>query len=329
MTHRRTFLAACTLLGVALVGATPAFAATTLRLAHYGSATDSVTAAADRFAELVAEKTGGELVIEVFGNGELGNSPTMLEGARLGTIDIITVGNPFFTGTLPELNLLDLPFLFRSDEHAFGVLDGEVGQTLMASMNEAGLQGLAFWELGFRNLTNNVRPIEGPDDLEGLKLRTTPNPAHVLAFETLGANPTPMPFAEVYPALQTGTIDGQENPVNHIYANKLHEVQAHLSLTGHAYTTSPLVMNLAKYDGLPAEQREALQEAAVEAAAFQRELNDEEEGTSIVAMEEAGVEIIHEPDTDALREAVAEVTREAYIDAHGTELIDRIDAAAQ
>lgn len=302
---------------------------TTLKLAHYGAASDSVTAAAERFAELVAEKTDGALAIEVFGNGELGDSPTMLEGARLGTIDIVTTGNPYFTASLPQLNVLDLPFLFQSDAHAFAVLDGEVGQELMLSMTDAGLQGLAFWELGFRNLTNSVRPISEPADLEGLKIRTTPNPAHVLAFETLGANPTPMPFAEVYSALQTGTIDGQENPVNHIYANKLHEVQEYLSLTAHAYTTSPLVINALRWSSLSPEFQATLSEAALEAATYQREINDEEESTSLEAMKEYGMEVVEDPDRDAFRDAVSDVTRASYIDSFGGDTLDRIDAAAQ
>ncbi|MEO1104469.1 MAG: TRAP transporter substrate-binding protein DctP, partial [Pseudomonadota bacterium] len=182
----RTIIKSAIGIGAALaLTAGAAFAQdTTLRLAHYGSASDSVTAAAEKFAELVAEKTGGSVAIEVFGNGELGNSPTMLEGARLGTIDIVTVGNPYFTSALPQLNITDLPFLFKDDPHAFATFDGEVGDELLASMNGAGLQGLAFWELGFRNLTNSERAVSGPDDVKGLKLRTTPNPAHVLAFET-------------------------------------------------------------------------------------------------------------------------------------------------
>ena len=327
MTTRRAFgLGAALALGL---GA-PAWAQdTTLRFAHYGSAADTVTAAAERFAELVAEKTGGAVAVEVFPNGELGDSPTMLEGARLGTVDVTTVGNPYFTGFLPELNLLDLPFLFQSDAHAFAVLDGEVGRSLMDGMGGAGLQGLAFWELGFRDLTNSVRPIETPADLEGLKLRTTPNPAHVLAFETLGANPTPMPFAEVYSALQTGTIDGQENPINHIHANKLHEVQDHLSLTHHAYTTSPLVMNAARWGALPPEHQAAISEAALEAAAYQRQLNDDEEEGSLQAMRDAGMQVVEEPDVEAFREAVADETRASYVEAHGSELIDEVDAAAQ
>ena len=301
---------------------------TSLRFAHYGAASDSVTAAAEKFAALVAEKTGGALTIEVYGNGELGNSPTMLEGTRLGTIDMVTTGNPYFTASLPALNLLDLPFLFQSDAHAFAVLDGPVGETLMGSMGDAGLQGIAFWELGFRNLTNNVRQVVEPADVKGLKIRTTPNPAHVLAFQTLGASPTPMPFAEVYSALQTGTIDGQENPVNHIYANKLHEVQKYLSLTRHAYTTSPLVVNANRWSSLSPEFQTAMKELALEAAAFQRNLNDEEDQKAIDAMRDYGMEIEENPDVDAFREAVADVTRAAYVEQFGSELIDQVDSAA-
>jgi tripartite ATP-independent transporter DctP family solute receptor len=328
MTTRRAFCLAAALTAT-MAGLPAAAQDVTLRFAHYGAPGDSVTAAGARFAELVAEKTGGSVAVEVFPGGELGNSPTMIEGVRLGTIDIATVGNPFFTGFLPELNALDLPFLFQSDGHAFAVLDGEVGGELMASMNGAGLQGLAFWELGFRNLTNSVRPVSAPADLEGLKLRTTPNPAHVLAFETMGANPTPMPFAEVYSALQTGTIDGQENPVNHIHANKLDEVQEHMSLTRHAYTTSPLVMNLARWSSLGEAQQAALREAALEAAAFQRALNDEEEVTALEAMKAGGMQVVEEPDVDAFRAAVSDVTRAAYVEQFGEDLLARIDAAAQ
>ncbi|MGR3821779.1 MAG: DctP family TRAP transporter solute-binding subunit [Salipiger marinus] len=320
--------------GIALTGglmASPALLraqGTALRFAHYGTASDSVSAAATRLAELAAEKTGGALTVEVYGNGELGSSPTMLEGTRLGTIDMATTGNPYFTASLPALNLLDLPFLFQSDAHAFAVLDGEVGQTLMSSMSEAGLQGIAFWELGFRNLTNNVRAVVTPEDMAGLKIRTTPNPAHVLAFETLGAQPTPMPFGEVYSALQTGAIDGQENPVNHIYANKLHEVQTFMSLTRHAYTTSPLVVNARRWSGLSPEFQTALQEAALEAATFQRQLNDEEDVAALEEMRAAGLQIEENPDTEAFRAAVSDVTRAAYVEQFGAALLDQVDAAA-
>ncbi len=330
--HRRNFIRT---LGIAAALAAfvgsfqTANAQTVLRFGHYGTAGDSAYAAADRFAELVAQKTEGTLQVNVFPAGELGNSPTMLEGARLGTIDIVLTGNPYFTGFAPQLNLLDLPFLFQSEEHAYAVLDGPVGQALLGSLNESGLQGLALWEIGFRNLTNAVRPIRAPSDLAGLKIRTTPNPAHVLAFQILGANPTPMPFREVYTALQTGAIDGQENPVNHIYANRLHEVQTHLSLTAHAYTAAPLVMNRGRFAALSGDQQTALVEAALEAAAYERALNAERNDESLQAMIDAGMDVIHAPDVAAFRQAVAEATRAAYIEQHGGDLLAQVVAQAE
>ena len=329
MMNRRVFSLA-TAGAAALLAATPAEAQeTSLRFAHYAAPSDTAYKAAERFAELVAQKTDDALAIEVFPSGELGDDPTMLQGARLGTIDVVLVGNPYFTGFVPQLNLLDLPFLFRSDAHAYAVLDGEVGQELMDAMASAGLQGLAFWELGFRSLTNNVRPVREPQDVEGLKLRTTPNPAHILAFKVLGANPTPMPFAEVYSALQTGAIDGQENPINHIYASKLQEVQKYLSLTEHAYTAAPLVINANRWQGLSEPFQTALREAAIEAADFERKLNDDEEAASLQGLRDAGMEIVEDPDREAFAAAVKDATREAYIDEFGDAMLTKVEAAAR
>lgn len=198
----------------------------------------------------------------------------------------------------------------------------------MSSINQSNLQGLAFWEIGFRDLTNNVRPVVVPADVEGLKLRTTPNPAHIKAFQILGANPAPMPFAEVYSALQTGTIDGQENPVNHIYASKLHEVQKHLSLTSHAYTAAPLVMNYGRFVKLSPESQAAIKTAALEAAAFERKLNADEAEGSLTAMKDAGVEVVEKPDVAAFRAAVADQTRAAYVEQFGDDLLTKVDALA-
>lgn len=325
---RRTLIKSVAIAAVATALPFAANAAETLRFAHYAHPGDTAYAAAEFFKERAEELTNGEIEISLHPAGELGNSPTMLQGARLGTIDLVLTGNPYFTAFAPQVNLLDLPFLFQSADHAYAVMDGEVGEELMNSINQANLQGLAFWEIGFRNLTNNVRPVSTPADLEGLKLRTTPNPAHIKAFQILGANPAPMPFAEVYSALQTGTIDGQENPVNHIYASKLHEVQKHLSLTEHAYTAAPLVMNNARFNRLSAEHQQALKTAAKEAAAFERNLNAEEAAGSLQAMKDAGVEVVETPDVAAFRDAVAEETRAAYVEAFGDELLAKVDALA-
>ena len=276
---------------------------------------------------MVEAGTNGEVKISIHPAYELGNDPAMLDGVRLGTIDIVTTGNPFYTRFAPELNALDLPFLFKSYEHVYKVLDGEIGRELMAVLEKHQMKGLGLWEIGFRNVTNNVRAVHEPADLKGLKLRTTPNPAHVQAFKLMGAIPTPMPFPEVYLALQTGTVDGQENPVVTIYQNRLHEVQKYLSLTAHAYTAAPVVMNLRRFNSLPASAQAVILEAGIKAAAPQRKNNQELIGSSPEKMIAAGMQVDMAPDQDAFRAAVAEQTRQGYIEKFGSELVDRIVAA--
>jgi len=244
----------------------------------------------------------------------------------MGTIDITMTGNPYFTSFAPEMNVLDLPFLFSSEEHVYKVLDGEVGKILSDGLSRHNMKALALWEIGFRNVTNNVRPVKVPADMKGLKLRTTPNPAHVKAFELLGANPTPMPFTELYVALQTGTVDGQENPVVHIYNSRLHEVQKFLSLTAHAYTAAPLVINLKKFNSLPAEYQDLLVSAAHEGAMYERKLNRDLAEESLAKIKESGVQVVENPDVDAFRKIVEVPTRKLYTDKFGNELLDKIDA---
>ncbi len=197
--------------GAAAGGA--AGAQTVLRFAHTQPTSDTHHLAAERFAEIVEERSGGDLQVDIHPAGELGNDPSILEGARLGTIDIAQTGNPFYTRFVPKLNVLDLPFLFSDYDHVYAAIDGPIGEELLAELDEHGLKGLAFWEIGFRKLTNSQRAVSTPEDVKGLKIRTTPNPAHVQAFELLGAIPTPMPFTEVYLALETGTVAGE--PAQH------------------------------------------------------------------------------------------------------------------
>ena len=297
-----------------------------LRYGHYSSTTDTPHLAALKFKELVEQGSNGEIKINVHPASELGDGKSSLQGVRMGTLDITNVGNPYFTAFAPEMNVIDLPFLFKSPEHAYKVLDGEVGEILSESLAKYNMKVLALFEIGFRDITNNVKPIKSPADLKGLKLRTTPNPAHVKAFELLGANPTPMPFAELYVALQTGTVDGQENPVVHIFNSRLHEVQKYLSLTEHAYTAAPLVMNLKKFDSLDSKYQELMVKSAHEAAMYERRLNAELADESLAKIKESGVEVIEDPDVDAFRVIVEEPTRKLYSDQFGTELLDKIDA---
>lgn len=301
-------------------------AETVLRFAHTQPTSDTHHAAALKFAELVEQGTDGEVRVSVHPAGELGSDPAILEGVRLGTVDIGQTGNPFYTRFEPRLNVLDLPYLFSSYEHAYKAIDGEVGKELLGELEKHRMKGLAFWEIGFRKVTNSKRAIRTPADLEGLKIRTTPNPAHVEAFKLWGANPTPMAFTEVYLALETGTVDGQENPLNIIRSNRFQEVQEHLSYTDHAYTVSIVSMNLAKFDALSEEQQEVVLQAAHEAAVFQRRLNREQESQDLATIEEAGVEVIQDIDTAPFREMVFEPVKQTYVDQFGPELVDAIAA---
>src|SRR5215208_217931 len=206
------------------------------RFAHPHPESDSWQTAALRFAELVKDRTKGTIEIQVFPNGVLGNDPTTINAVRGGSLDIALTGNPFFTGLAPKLNVLDLPFLFSDRKHAAAVLDGPVGESLRKELEGSNLKALATWDIGWRNLTNNRRPVRAPEDLKGLKIRTTPNPAHIKAFQLLGAVPTPMAFTELFTALEMGSVDGQENPVTLILNAKFFEVQRHLTLSRHAFT---------------------------------------------------------------------------------------------
>jgi TRAP-type transport system periplasmic protein len=320
----RGFAFAALCVAAALAGG-GAQAQTTIRFAHTLATSDTHHVAALRMAELVKERTGGKLLMTVHPAGELGNDNAILEGVRLGSVDIAMTGIPFFTAFVPKFNVMDLPYLFRDAAHVHKVVDGPIGEELLKELEKSRIKGLAFWEIGFRNVTNSTRPIRTPDDIKGLKIRTTPNPAHVEAFKLLGANVVPMPFTELYMALQTGAVDGEENPVNLIYANRLYEVQKHLSLTRHAYTASIAAMNLAKFNGLPADQQKALVGAAREASTYQRELNAKLEGENIGKIKAAGTQVVDAPDLEAFRKAVAQPVAKTYTDKFGKELLERIE----
>ncbi len=296
----------------------------TLKLAHTQSTTDSHHQAALYFADEVKKRTNGSVTITVHPSGELGNDAATLEGVRLGTIDIGLAGNPFFTRFDKRLNALDLPYLFADHGHVYRVVDGPIGNKLLAGLEQNRMKGLAFWEIGFRHVTNSKRPIVTPADLQGLKIRTTPNPAHVQAFKLLGANPTPMAFTEVYLALETGTVDGQENPIGIIRSQRFNEVQKYLSLTGHAYTVSILAMNQSRFSSLDASQQQALVSAARDAAAYQRKINREVEGKALAEMKAKGLQVVEKLNLPAFQAVVAKPTADSYVKEFGSELLDAI-----
>jgi TRAP-type transport system periplasmic protein len=293
-----------------------------LKLAHEVAVDSTQHEAAKKFAELVEERTGGAVEINVFPNSGLGTAQQALNLMRGGVIEIIQSGSTTFNGVVGETALLEMPFLFRDAAHAYHVLDGKVGQSLLDKLAPHGIQGLAFLENGWREVTNNRGPVRSPDDIKGLKIRTTPNPYHIQAFELLGANPVPLAYAELYSALETGAVDAQEHPLPALWAGKFYEVQEYLSLTHHAYSPLILAMNKTKYESLPAEYRTVLVAAARETANYQRDLNTKRAAEIIAEVKEAGVEVIEEVDTTPFRQIVEEPLRKSFAEKYGMELLD-------
>jgi len=314
------------LFGITASAASAQTAPVKLRFGHAHPVTDSQHIAALEFAKKVKERTEGGIEIQVFPNNQLGNDNTMIAGVRGGTIDIETSGNPFFTGIVPKLNVLDLPYLFDNMTQVAKVLDGSIGRSLLNELEAHQMKGLAFWEVGYRSLANSRRPVNKAEDIKGLKLRTTPNQAHIKAFQLLGAAPQPMPFSEVFSALETKAIDGHENPPTLMASTKMYEVQKHLSLTKHAYTALIVVMNKAKFESLKPEFQQIVLQEAANAAVFQRDLNAKSEASALAELRKNGMQIVEKPDIEGIKAIVKDEVRKMFVEKNGDELLKAIDA---
>jgi tripartite ATP-independent transporter DctP family solute receptor len=225
----------------------------------------------DKFAEIMADKSGGQIKVQTYYDATLGDEKKMTEALQGGLQEATVVSTSILAGTVKEVGVYDYPFTFNNEQEAETVLDGPFGQKVLDKLPEQNLVGLGYWENGFRNVTNNKHPIETAEDFKGIKLRTMPNEVHLEVFRTLGANPTPMGMAEVFTALESGTIDGQENPVVTIEASKFDEVQKYLSLTKHVYTPFVFLVSKKFWEDLSDEEKTIFQEAVKEAGKFQRE----------------------------------------------------------
>ncbi|MEZ3141351.1 TRAP transporter substrate-binding protein [Citrobacter braakii] len=302
-------------------------AAQSLRFGYETPQTDSQHIAAKKFNELLKEKTNGELALKLFPDSTLGNAQAMISGVRGGTIDMEMSGSNNFTGLAPVFNLLDVPFLFRDTAHAHKTLDGEVGEELKKSLEPKGLVVLAYWENGWRDVTNSRAPVKTPADLKGLKVRTNNSPMNIAAFKIFGANPIPMPFAEVYTGLETRAIDAQEHPINVVWSAKFYEVQKYLSLTHHAYSPLLLVMNKAKFDALAPKLQETLLSAAKEAGDYQRQLVAENQQKIINGMKNSGVEVLTDIDRKAFSNVLGNQVRDMFLKdtPHGAYLLKAVD----
>ena len=225
----------------------------------------------DKFAELVAAKSGGKMVVKVFAGGTLGSDQANVSSLQGGTLEMASMNSGIFASLAKEFAIYDFPFLFGNFREADAVVDGPVGKKLHGMLDAKGIVGLAYYELGFRHITNSKRPITKVEDLEGLKLRVIPNPINVDWVKALAANPTPLPFPELYAAMEQKAVDGQENPLPTINSAKMYEVQKHLALTNHQYNPQSVVISKKFWETLSAAEKKILQDAATESAKYQRE----------------------------------------------------------
>ncbi len=314
------------LLATGLIASSFAVRAETLRFASEVARSDSQIVAAERFNELVKAKTNGALDVKVFADSQLGTSQQAITGVRGGTIDMAISGSNNYVGMVPLLGIFDIPFLFKDTAHAYRVLDGKIGQDILDKFDALGLKGLAYWDNGWRQMTNSRRPIVTPADVKGLKMRTTGSPAHIEAFKLLGANPVPMPIAELYTALEMRTVDAQEHPIGVFWSSKFYEVQKHVSLTYHAYSAIVMVMNKEKFDKLPPPHQKAIVEAARESAQYQRKLNNDNIAKIVVDLRKEGITVTEKVDPAPFLEATKPV-RKAFTDKFGgADIIQAIDA---
>ena len=247
--------------------------------------------ALQEFKKEVEAKTNGRYEVQVYANAQLGDDVKATESVRMGTLEMSGPSSSPLSGISPELMVFDLPFLFPSTEIAYKVLDGPVGQRLLDSLSAKGLKGLAYYENGFRHVTNSVRAIKTPADTKGLKIRTMENPIHLATWKALGASPTPMPFSEVFTAMQQHTIDGQENPVPTNYLQKFHEVQKHMTLSGHVYTPHLILMSQKVWDTMSKEDQKIFQDAANKGKDFVRKTSAELNQSLTKKLEEEGMTV--------------------------------------
>ena len=309
---RRTMLAGLAA-GAALtaIHIAPATAQTakTAKLGHSFADSHPRAAAMRRFAEEVARTTGGSVKVEVFGNAVLGSEEKMLIATQAGTIDFYMGALSPIAARKKELQIFDFPFLFASDAEAAAVLDGPAGQRLLDSLADMNIHGLAWSGGAFRNLSNSKRPVNSLADMKGLKVRVMQSPMALASFNAMGMNAVPMAFTEVYTALETKALDGYEHPFVDMYANKMFEVQKHLTVTNHVYTPVALVVSKKFWASLSPQQQAAVQVAAETTRAFQREVELREAGEVLNELKAKGMVAVEMPpaELDAIRKAIQPV----------------------
>lgn len=297
----------------------------TLKMGHVAPTEEPYHKAAEKFAELVKQNTAGAVEIQVFPNSLLGGQRELLEGLQLGSVDITLTTAAVLSSFLPKTQVIELPFMFRDREHVYKVVDGPLAKEIYAGDEQKKMKVIDTWENGFRNITNNVRPIEKPDDMKGIKIRVMENKMYIDMFKALGANPTPMARGELFSGLQTKVVDAQENPMGQIYTSRFYEVQKYLTLSGHTYSPEVVVFSLATWKKLPVKYQEAIIKASAEAKQFNRALSAQMDKEYVIKSSEKGMTVttLTPQQIGAFQEKMTPVW-DTFADKIGKELIQKI-----
>jgi TRAP-type transport system periplasmic protein len=281
----------------------------------------------EKFGELVKEKSGGLITVKPFPGGTLGPDLPVVSAMQGGTIEMTVMNASLLAGNVKEMAVLDFPFLFNNSEEAYAVVDGPVGQKLFEKLPDRGLVGLAYFDLGFRQMNNQKRPINKAEDLVGLKMRVIPTPIYVDFMNAIGANAVPMPFTETYAALETGAIDGMTNPLLNITDMKFYEVTKYLTITNHMYNPQAVIMSKKTWDKLSEDEKKIIQEAATEATAYQRKVTQETNAKALETLKAGGMEVTELPPEEIakLKEKAKPVIKK-HTQSVGPEFVAALDA---
>lgn len=290
----------------------------------------SYAVALAKLAEMVDKKSGGALKVEVYNDGVLGGDRQLLEGMQMNQVQMSPIAPGSVANFAKRFDVLDLPFLFKDKQTAYKVLDGPIGTELLKDLNDVNLVGLGYWENGFRHLTNKSKEVKTIADIKGLKIRTLESKVHIDTWRTLGANPTPMAFTQLFTALEQGVVDGQENPFGNIVTSRFDEVQKNLTKTGHVYNSLVVVFSKEAWDSYTDKEKEILQSSILECRDIQRKLNEEEDQKAIEDLTKKGMKIVElNPGEKEKAQQLLEPIYQEVGQRVGGDIVDRLRAAAQ
>ncbi|MCI5078117.1 TRAP transporter substrate-binding protein [Oricola sp.] len=324
LAHARTIVAAVAVNGLALAAAgAQDMPEMTLKFGHPYNETHPLAQGAQKFADMVKEKSGGKITVEVFPNSTIGSSRELVESIQIGVIDFALVPTTNVASFYPPLDIFYLPFLFRDSEHAYAVSDGPVGQDLYDGLQSAtGIHTIAMYESGFRTITTAKTKVEMPDDMKGIKFRVVNNPLNVATFKALGANPTPMALSEVFTGLQQGTVDGQDNPVGNVKAFGFDKVQDFITLSHHQWAGIMFLASDKIMTSVPDDVKALFKEAAIETQDWERAEMNAVEGQYLTEMEAGGMTVTRlSPEQAAAFQAAMEPVWDEYREKIGADLI--------